>query len=103
YPHERLAFMLADAQVAVLLTTTDDRTGTIYRVPTNDRRPMARHEDKETRPAPSGNEGRQGDKEIESAGDVTPSPLHPFSLSGSWSAVDLRADWPSIATEPAVE
>ena len=65
YPPDRLAFMLADAQVRVLLTTN--------------------LQDKET--------GRQGDKEID--------PLL-VSLSPCLDrVVDLRADWPLIARQPA--
>src|SRR5205823_2024831 len=72
YPSERLAFMIADAQVPVLLTTTD------HRRPTTDQRPTTTDQRATLHP-------------------FTPSPLHPFTPSGS--VVDLRADWPAIAAE----
>ncbi len=80
YPPERLAFMLEDSRVAVLLTAT------------------TAPDDKVTR--------RQGDKVT--TGVFTPSPLHPFTpspphpltLSGP-AMVDLIADWPTIARQPA--
>jgi amino acid adenylation domain-containing protein/non-ribosomal peptide synthase protein (TIGR01720 family) len=75
YPQERLAFMVEDARVSVLLTATNDQRPT-----TNDQR----QGDKETR--------RQGD---EWAADDPSSILHPPS-----SILDLRADWESIAQEP---
>src|SRR5436853_2397112 len=75
YPPERLAFMLEDSRVAVLITTTGEI-------------------DKET--------GRQGDKETQSAHDVTPSPCHLVTLSQSWSAIALcAADNPVGALAPA--
>jgi amino acid adenylation domain-containing protein len=81
YPADRLRFMLEDAQVSVLLTATTD-----HRPPTTD--PY----DKVTR--------RQGDKVTEVSEAITPSPLHPFTPSGS-SVVDLVADWETIARQPA--
>ncbi len=87
YPSERLRFMLEDARVAVLLTATTD-----------DRQPTTDPFDKLTR--------RQGDKVTEAGDPITPSPLHPFTLSGpsvvggQWSVVDLDADWARISQEP---
>src|SRR5205085_427386 len=103
YPPERIAFMLEDSQAAVVITTNDQRPTT--KVETR------RQGDKETRPAPSGNEGRQGDEALQEprtknqeprdddevktqnsklkTQNGTPSPPHLVTLSESWSAIAL--------------
>jgi amino acid adenylation domain-containing protein len=80
YPPERLALMIEDAGVRVLLTaTTDDRR------PTTDRR------DKETRRQADKERGRSAISNLQSA--ISQS-------NGQRTVVDLMADWDQVAQEP---
>jgi non-ribosomal peptide synthetase component F len=71
YPKERLAFMLADAQVSVLITATDQR-------------PTTKDEGRKTK----------DEAPVSPCHLVTLSPCH-------GTVIDLSADWPAIARQPA--
>jgi amino acid adenylation domain-containing protein/non-ribosomal peptide synthase protein (TIGR01720 family) len=78
HPPDRLAFMLEDSRASLLLTATNDQR---------------RQEDKGTR--------RQGDGETETQHSTLNTQHFSSFLHPPSSILDLVADWPAIAAEPA--
>ena len=123
YPHERLRYMLEDAQVAVLLTNQEQRTknkerkGVLHTPPANDERtystapppahtPPANDERAYSTAPPPAHTPPANDERTYS---TAPPPAHTppanderaYSTAPQPTVVDLVSDWPTIAQYPA--
>ncbi len=90
YPPERLAFMLEDAQVSVLLTTQEQRT-----------KPVLSEVEGNQDQKPDSTTDRKGVLHTPPADDERAYSTTPPANHGQPTVIELDADWPTIAQQPA--
>ncbi len=94
YPAERLRYMLEDARVAVLLTDQEQRT--TQRVPDQEQS-IENHYPHDR----VGTTDRKGVLHTPPANSETTTNTPPSSTQGQPTLINLTADWPAIARQPA--
>ncbi len=89
YPQERIAFMIEDAQVSVLLTTQEQRT-----------KPVLSEVEGNKEQRTDSTTDRKGVLHTPPANDERAYSTTPPAASGQPTVIDLDADWPTIAQAP---